>query len=964
MLFDRRNPSMNRSGIHLALMCMEVIYFAKYLTRNNRRKLSKKNDWINFFLLIISIGLGVLFPLTGISTAGSAIPPVTLQLAWKHQFQFAGYYTALHKGFYESAGLQVTLSEGGEGRFAREAVLRGDAAYGIAGAELLLHRADGDPFVVLAPIFQHSPSVLMTRADAGISNIQQLSGKRVMMLPGKKDADILAAFLNENISLDQIIRLNQTYNLDDLIRGRTDALTVYLTNEPFYMQQLGIPIHLIHPSIYGVDFYSDCLFTTQEEVKRHPHRVEAFLSASIKGWEYAMAHPDEIIQLLIGTYGVKKSADHLRFEAEAIRGIMFPKLVEIGHMNPGRWRHIADTYAALEMLPQNYPLDGFIYTPPHLGKTDYGWMIWLVLILLLIMLLFSLVMLGLISFNRKLQREVNERKEAERAYKETRRELNTLIDNLPGIAFRCANDTHWSMRYISEGIQAITGYLPDEVIDNGVIAFNDLIHPEDRDRVWNHVQTALLHHTAYEIEYRMVTRADDVKTVLERGVGVFSGDNQLIAIEGFILDVTQRVEDEEEKLQLEAQLRQAQKMEAIGTLAAGIAHDFNNIVGIILGSTELISLESNESRDSLGRIQTACLRAKELVQQLLSFSKTSDPKRQPVAINAVVSDAVTLLRASIPSSITIRQHLPDRSPMILSDASRISQVVINLCTNAAHAMPHGGSLDITVTLTAPGQCLDLPGMTPSDMSLLESPHVLIQVKDTGEGIAPEYLDRIFDPYFTTKGPDKGSGFGLSVVHGIVTQQQGRIFVASGDGETLFSVCLPTTLAAASAPSSLSDVEIHETMKSEAQFSKSSGVSDSDTLPVQKQILLVDDEPDIIEVGTDMLTRCGYQVIAETSPMDAWHRFQQQPEGFDLLITDMTMPEMSGHELIEKIKTLRPELPAILCSGYLDSGVVSKIDDVSNKMDSHGGPVLFLPKPFNYQELIETVARMWRGDNAD
>jgi len=167
----------------------------------------------------------------------AASEKVSLQLAWKHQFQFAGYYAALHKGYYQQGGLDVRIVEGGEGKFAREEVLEGRAQYGIAGSELILHRKGGDPFVVLAPIFQHSASILLSIKESGISNLQDIIAKRVMLLPGNKDADILVAFLNEGIALDQIRRLDQTYNLNDLIEGRTDVVSAYSTNEPWYLLQ-------------------------------------------------------------------------------------------------------------------------------------------------------------------------------------------------------------------------------------------------------------------------------------------------------------------------------------------------------------------------------------------------------------------------------------------------------------------------------------------------------------------------------------------------------------------------------------------------------------------------------------------------------------------------------------------------------------------------------------------------------
>jgi ABC-type nitrate/sulfonate/bicarbonate transport system substrate-binding protein len=314
----------------------------------------------------------------------------TLQLAWKHQFQFAGYYAALQKGYYRQAGLDVIIVEGGEGKFAREEVLQDRAQYGVAGAELILHRKQGDPFVVLAPIFQHSASILLARKDQGIATIQDLIGKRVMLLPEDKDADILVAFMNEGISSEAFQRLDQSYNLNDLIEGRTDAVSAYSTNEPWHLLQQKIEPSIISPQTYGVDFYSDCLFTTQKEIERHPQRVKALLDASLLGWEYAMNHPEEIIDLLLTDYGVKKSRDHLRFEAEGIRKIMMPDLVEIGHMNPGRWRHILNTYAKLGLIEKDFSLDGFLYDPR--SGVDYTWL------KRLIMAMFPIVLLLFCSF--------------------------------------------------------------------------------------------------------------------------------------------------------------------------------------------------------------------------------------------------------------------------------------------------------------------------------------------------------------------------------------------------------------------------------------------------------------------------------------------------------------------------------------------------------------------------------------
>jgi len=350
------------------------------------------------------------------TNSSNASEKIVLQLAWKHQFQFAGYYTALHKGYYQEVDLNVTIVEGGEGKFSREEVLSGRAEYGIAGAELLLHRAEGDPFVVLAPIFQHSPSILLIRKDSQINNLQGLIGKRVMLLPGKKDADILAAFLNEGISMESVQRLDQSYNLNDLIERRTDAVSAYITNEPWYLLKEGIESQSISPQTYGVDFYSDCLFTTSSEIQNYPDRVKKFINASLRGWNYALSHSEETIDLILSNYNVKKKRQHLRYEADSIKKIIMPEFVQIGHMNPGRWHHIANTYIKLGLIEPGFSMDGFLYTPHP--KTDYKFLIWVVGVALAIILFVSSGAFFLLFFNKKLSVEINRRKKAEVSHRD------------------------------------------------------------------------------------------------------------------------------------------------------------------------------------------------------------------------------------------------------------------------------------------------------------------------------------------------------------------------------------------------------------------------------------------------------------------------------------------------------------------------------------------------------------------
>jgi diguanylate cyclase (GGDEF)-like protein/PAS domain S-box-containing protein len=312
------------------------------------------NVYLSAFLLLVWGG-------SAFAATTSQRDVVDLQLRWHHQFQFAGYYAAVEKGFYEEEGLQVNLRAGDPQHQPVPEVLAGHAQYAEGNSEVLYQRLQGKPLVALAAIFQHSPSVLLTRKDSGIASVHDLIGKKVMLMNMTEDADFLTMLSNEGFSLSLVNVIPSSYDLNDLISGKVDAFNSYATNEPYFLKQRNIPYNVIDPRTYRIDFYSDILFTSEAELRDHPNRVAAMRRATLKGWQYAMDHPEEIIDLLIDKYHVEKTRAHLEFEAAEMRKLIFPDLIEIGHMNPERWHHMADTFVKAGLANPGYALDGFLY---------------------------------------------------------------------------------------------------------------------------------------------------------------------------------------------------------------------------------------------------------------------------------------------------------------------------------------------------------------------------------------------------------------------------------------------------------------------------------------------------------------------------------------------------------------------------------------------------------------------------
>jgi ABC-type nitrate/sulfonate/bicarbonate transport system substrate-binding protein len=299
-----------------------------------------------------------------------ALDHVTLQLKWKHQFQFAGYYAALEKGFYRDAGLDVEIREGGPEVDAAKAMAAGEADFGVCTSSVLLDRANGRDLVVLAVVFQHSAAVMLVPRRAGIATVSELKGHRLMDAP---ESDDIAAMLKRGgVDYAGLPRVPHNGDPRDLLDGKADAMIAYSTNEPFVLDRLGAPYQIFSPRAYGIDFYGDSLCTSAQQIRTHPARVRAFTAASLKGWRYALSHKEEIVDLILQRYSRQKSRDALMFEASHTQALVQPDLIELGYQNQQHWKHIADTYRDLGMLGAASEPERQVF------QTDDAWLpVWL-----------------------------------------------------------------------------------------------------------------------------------------------------------------------------------------------------------------------------------------------------------------------------------------------------------------------------------------------------------------------------------------------------------------------------------------------------------------------------------------------------------------------------------------------------------------------------------------------------------
>jgi PAS domain S-box-containing protein len=503
------------------------------------------------------------------------------------------------------------------------------------------------------------------------------------------------------------------------------------------------------------------------------------------------------------------------------------------------------------------------------------------------------------------------------------------------LAMEGANEGHWDWDvrsdrlFLSPRMKVLGGLNADtEIVSHKQWRSKIEIHPEDRPIF----DLAMREHFAgrtprFECEYRVHHPNGEWHWLLARGRCLFSKLRRPQRFVGSTIDITVQKQSQIDKERLEMQLRQSQKMEAVGTLAGGIAHDFNNILGAILGYGELAAQHAGNDttlKRYLDNVMHATERARKLVQRILGFSRSGLGNQIRFSVQAVVAETLELLEASLPAGIVLDSRLEASHAAVTGDPTELHQVTMNLCTNAVQAMDQGGTLSVVLQRSELREARVL-----ARGALAPGPYVQLTVEDTGSGIAPEILERIFDPFFTTKGVGQGTGLGLSLVHGIVNDLDGAIDITSTMGRgTRFDIWLPSV----------------GEMPDPAQ-------EPSHALPLGagQIIMIVDDERALVDLAEETTAQLGYEPVGFEHSSAALEAFLAAPQRFDVLITDESMPRLNGSELIARIRAVRPSMPVIMMTGHANVELAER--------GAQLGVSEILLKPLHGSELAYALARV-------
>lgn len=707
-----------------------------------------------------------------------------IQLKWFHQFQFAGYYMAEKKGYYLDAGIKVDIREGGPSIDVSKEVLSGAAHFGVLGSELLLHRAESREVVVLAPIMQHSIRAVFADKSKGINYLSDLAGQQ-LMLNISELPEFMAMFKNEGIPFESLMVESKSSDANRLfLEGRIAGLNGSIANQPYTFESAGKDFITFRPLTYGIDFYGDTLFTTESLAYGETKLVNDFLNASLKGWKYAFDNPEETIRVIIEDYNSSKKSDHLYYEFEKLKSLIAPELVQIGHNNPERWKHIEAVYKDLNMISGQIDLDGFFFNPDYKSELIYKVALWILAALLVLFISFLIITF---IANRRLSRTVFLKSA----------QLASAIESMPVliIGIDCSyRITLWNQR-----AEHITGRGEDIAIGKSVFEILPYLL-----KIKDKIEKNLREGTAYR-DMRQLFFEGNKSIYRDISLYPLATDKKNCAV--------LKIEDVTNQVEMTESLAQNEKLMSLGRMAAGLAHEVNNPLAGIIQSTAVMSNRLIKKTDSkinlsyaekaelpieamdkylkmreipklIDNIEESTKRITKIIDNFLTYSRKASVVPEVFSIQDLIESTLEL--ASIEynlktdydfSDIEIMRDYEHNLPEIESYKSKLQQVLLNILRNGAQEMHLSGTKNPRFTI---------------DVKFNESSGFRIAIKDNGPGITEEIQNRIFDPFFTTKEMGKGTGLGLSMSYYLIHDfLKGRLSVESEPGKgAMFIIELP------------------------------------------------------------------------------------------------------------------------------------------------------------------------------
>jgi PAS domain S-box-containing protein len=693
---------------------------------------------------------------------------VTLQLKWKHQFQFAGYYAAIEKGYYKEAGLEVLLKEAVVGENPVDAVLSGQAEFGITTTDILLSRSAKRKPVVLATIFQHSPLVLLASKQSGIQNVHDLLGKRVAMEPNA--ADIIVYLADEGVQLSDFTSVHHSFDINNLLKGEVDAVSAYLTDELFIIRESGFEYTVLSPNSAGIDFYGDLLFTTDSLIIHHPKLVSKFRDASLKGWLYALNNQQEIIDLIYNKYSKRHSIGHLQFEAAQTYKLILPGVVEIGYTNPGRWKSIAETYKKVNLLNDSFTTDGLFYSDFIQPKSTIP--LKLLLPLLLIVILAATVAFIFFKISRKLQREIRNRILAEHEI----RKLSVAIEQSPTTIV--ITDLSGTIEYVNPKFEELTGYSSEEAIGRKI---NILESGKTDASVYSDLWKTITSGKIWQGEF--INKKKNGGEFIEDAVisPIFDNKGNIVNYIAIKQDITVK-----KQLTTELKNNELKLIELNATkdrFISILAHDLRSPFNALIGFSEILQAEIKSGETNIGEyvdiIEKTSRNTYYLLENLLQWARSQQNvisfNPEKIGISEIIEECVNLTRSNAHSKKIEIEIKSTEDVNVYADKEMVKTILRNLLSNAIKFTPVFGKITISCALN--------------------QPFVEISVSDTGVGMDEKAMESLFKigRVVSTNGTEgeHGTGFGLLLCKDFVEKHGGTIRVESKPGKgSVFKFNLP------------------------------------------------------------------------------------------------------------------------------------------------------------------------------